>query len=400
MLNIDMKRCMGCGACENVCSRNAIRMVESERGFLYPTVDESLCVQCGQCEKKCPLNADTPVHTYKQHVFAAWSKDKNILDLASSGGVFALLAKEVLKDGGIVCATRFENDFSGVIFDSCDRERDLAGFCGSKYIQSKTGMIYRKTKEYLQEKRKVLFVGTGCQIAALKSYLGKTYENLLCVDLVCHGVPSPMVWRNYIEGLIQKHEGKSVKFISFRKKEPSWREYSIQIEFADGKKYEAKKTDDPYLVAFAKDYMIRPSCEHCKFACANREGDLTLSDFWGYRSFDFQTRNRGKGISCCIINSDRGMQAFEQIKAQLVITEKTMEEAIRGNRSLTRPWSANPASENFWNLYMEKQNDALYQFCRPYKNSASMKLDWFIQDHLWMIPKPILTYLLKKKNRG
>lgn len=143
--------------------------------------------------------------------------------------------------------------------------------------------------------------------------------------------------------------------------------------------------------------MLRPSCEHCKYACVNREGDITLADFWGYRSFNYKTRNKEKGISCCIINSDKGMKAFNEIKNQLVVTDKNMEEAIRGNRSLVKPWSSNPKSEEFWKLYEEKQNDALCEFCKPYKNSAKMKMDWFIQDHLWMIPKPILRYLLKRK---
>ena len=397
MLNIDKKRCTGCGTCENVCSQNAIRMVESDRGFLYPAFDESLCIECGLCEKKCPLNVDTPVLEYKQRVYGAWSKDKKILKASSSGGVFVNLAKEVLKQGGVVCATRFENDFAGVIFDSCDCETDLSKFCGSKYIQSTPKIIYKDFKKYLINKRRVLFVGTGCQVAGLKSYLGKSDENLLCVDLICHGVPSPLVWRNYIAELTKKHNANGVKCITFRKKKPSWKEYSIYIEFDNGKKYEAKKTEDPYLIAFAKDYMLRPSCEHCKYACVNREGDITLADFWGYRSFNYKTRNKEKGISCCIINSDKGMKAFNEIKNQLVVTDKNMEEAIRGNRSLVKPWSSNPQSEEFWKLYEEKQNDALFEFCRPYKNSAKMKMDWFIQDHLWMIPKPILRYLLKRK---
>ena len=125
--------------------------------------------------------------------------------------------------------------------------------------------------------------------------------------------------------------------------------------------------------------------------------DITLADFWGYRSFNYKTRNKEKGISCCIINSDKGMKAFNEIKNQLVVTDKNMEEAIRGNRSLVKPWSSNLKCEEFWKLYEEKQNDALCEFCKPYKNSAKMKMDWFIQDHLWMIPKPILRYLLKRK---
>lgn len=399
MLNIDMERCTGCEVCANVCKRNAIKMAASDRGFLYPTINESLCVHCGQCEERCPLNMDVSPLKFKQRVLAAWSKDKNILMSSSSGGVFVHLAKEVLRRGGVICATRFEDDFLGACFDICDNEKDLPKFCGSKYIQSSLGMIYQRVKKHLKDEQLVLFVGTGCQVAGLKSYLGKSYENLLCVDLVCHGVPSPMVWKYYIEDLINKYDGNNIIAISFRKKKPSWKEYSIHIDFADGKKYEAKKTEDPYLIAFAKDYILRSSCEHCKYACENREGDITLSDFWGYRSFDYKTRNREKGISCCIINSDKGLEAFEGIKNQLNVTEKTMDEAIRGNRNLIKPWCANPKSEEFWKQYAEVQNATLYQFCRPYKNPIKVKVDWFIQDHLWMLPKPVLRYLLDKKRK-
>ena len=217
-------------------------MVESDRGFLYPSLDESLCIECGLCEKKYPLNVETPVLEYEQHVYGAWSKDKKILKASSSGGVFVNLAKEVLKQGGVVCATRFENDFTGVIFDSCDCEKDLPKFCGAKYIQSTPKRIYKDVKRYLNDKRRVLFVGTGCQFAGLKSYLEKFDENLLCVDLICHGVPSPMVWRNYILGLVKKYDANGVKYITFRKKKPSWKEYSIYIEFDKVKKCQTPGT--------------------------------------------------------------------------------------------------------------------------------------------------------------
>lgn len=388
--------CTGCGTCLNVCHVNAIRMVASEKGFMYPKVDDSLCVNCKQCIRKCPINLQNTAETFDQKVYAAWSKDKNVRKISSSGGLFSLLADFTLQQGGAVCASSFNDDFTAVEFGICERKTDVPRYRGSKYLQSSTGTIYQQVKDILTEGRKLLFIGTGCQVAGLKSFLGRDFDNLLCIDLVCHGTPSPLVWKNYVNYLDLLHGSSGVESVTFRKKKPSWKVYSISIKFKNGKQYEASKTEDPYMIAFAKDYMLRPSCEHCKFACKSREGDITLADFWSYRSFDFRTRNDEKGISCVIINSDKGNRVFEAIRNQLTVVEKTMEEAIRGNRSLVSPWPANEKAAEFWKSYIQNGNDALLQFCKPYKTSKKMMLDWFIQDHLWMIPKPILFKLLKR----
>lgn len=414
--NIEM--CTGCMLCYNICPVDAIKMVPDEKGFLYPVIQTEQCIGCGACERKCPANDDNvnlknfsaidndksvslvdKTQSYKKIVKAAWSKNKKTRSKSSSGGLFSVLAEAVLKQGGVICASKFTYDFYKVEFDICENIEDLNPFCGSKYIQSSPNMIYRRIKHILKSGRKVLFVGTGCQVAALKRYLDTSFENLICIDLVCHGVPSPKIWKDYIDYLISKHDQKAVKDVSFRTKEPSWKEYSLKVVFEDGKTYQKPKIKDPYMIAFAKDIMLRPSCSHCQYACLEREGDITLCDFWAYRSFNFKTRNTEKGISCCIINSAKGKVLFDLISDKLVIEDKDIKEAISGNRSLVRPWNNNKESEKFWLSYEENGMDALFEYCQPYKNSYKMKLNWFIMDHLWIIPKPLLKRILNRKNR-
>lgn len=398
MLITEHELCTGCGVCANICPQKAIKMTSSKRGFLYPAVDDNICIHCNRCIKQCPVKHDNVAEEMKKKVCAVWSKDNETRIKSSSGGFFMVAAKYILSNGGAVCATRFSDDFSGVFFDICESESELYKFRGSKYVQSNLNPVYSRVKDLLDNKRLVLFVGTGCQVAAIKSYLGREYDNLLCMDLVCHGVPSPMIWKEYIQSLNTEYGNSGVKSISFRVKRPSWKEYSLEVIFNNGQKYIKSKTQDPYLIAFGKDIILRPSCEHCKYACLKREGDITISDFWAYRSFDFKTRNDETGISCCIINSQKGIQLFELLRNELVVVEKGMDEVIRGNRSLIKPWSVSERADEFWNLYDKKGIDALIQYCQPFRISKKMKMDWFKQDHLWLIPKPVLKMILKQKS--
>lgn len=398
MLITEHELCTGCGVCANICPQKAIKMTSSKRGFLYPAVDDNICIHCNRCIKQCPVKHDNVAEEMKKKVYAVWSKDNETRIKSSSGGFFMVAAKYILSNGGAVCATRFSDDFSGAVFDICESESELYKFRGSKYVQSNLNPVYSRVRDLLKNKRLVLFVGTGCQVAAIKTYLGRSYDNLICIDLICHGVPSPMIWERYIQYLDKEHGDSGVKSISFRVKKTSWKEYSLEVVFNNGRKYEKSKTQDPYLIAFGKDIILRPSCEHCKYACLKREGDVTISDFWAYRSFDFKTRNDEKGISCCIINSQKGVQLFELLRNEFVVVEKGLDEAIRGNRSLVKPWSANAKTDEFWNLYDKKGIDALIQYCQPFHISKKMKMDWFKQDHLWLIPKPVLKMILKQKS--
>lgn len=241
------KDCTGCLACVSICKKGAIRYIYNEQGFRYPVVDGNLCVGCNQCKKVCPANNQVK-NSKTDSVYAAWNKD-NIARLeATSGGVFLLLARQIIVQGGTVYGAAFDERFS-VKHQRVDNVEDLKKLRGSKYVQSDTLGIFEKVKDDLVSGRTVLFSGTPCQVSALKGYLGKEYTNLVCIDLVCHGVPSPLVFRDYLNELRQKY-GSEPATVSFRYKEPCWSVFSMRIKFKNEKVYQASKFMDPYLYFF------------------------------------------------------------------------------------------------------------------------------------------------------
>lgn len=384
-------KCTGCCSCLAACPQNAISMQEDGRGFKYPVISEN-CVDCGLCKKICPqLNKNIGQAQKIHKVWAAFSKDKNIRRQSSSGGIFSELAQSVDQMGGVIFASRMTDDQKELVFDRCEDIEQLSRFRGSKYLQSDPHDIFRCVKKELDSHRNVMFVGTGCQVAGLRSFLRKPYDNLLCVDIICHGVPSPKLWREYLCSIENKREAHATH-VSFRHKKPSWTQFSMKIDFDAGNSYIRSKFDDPYLIAFLKEISLRENCYVCPYASTKRMGDITLADFWGYRSTSFKMRNNEKGISLVLINSDAGEKWFERISPRIECIEKTLKEAIGGNRSLKEPWKKNPMSEDFWNEYQKDENPekALQEFCKPYRFPFKMKFGWFIVNHLYLVPKPIL----------
>ena len=286
-----------------------------------------------------------------------------------------------------------------IVFDSCNTVDNLAKFQGSKYVQSQPGLIFRQVKETLLTGREVLFIGVPCQVDGLKKYLNKEYSNLLVVDIICHGVPSPKLWRDYCTYLEEVNGAKAVN-ISYRYKKPNWTRFSLKVDFDNNKSYVGSKFDDPYLISFLKEISMRENCYSCEYTSTNRTGDITLADFWGYHSYDFKMRNTEKGISLVMINTEKGQKAFENIKSEIAFQERTIKEAIGGNRSLKEPWKKNPTSEDFWREYIQGKgmNNAFEEYCKPYRFPAKMRVSWFITNHMFLIPKPILE--MRKKFRG
>ena len=387
-----IEKCTGCAACVASCSQNAISLTENQMGFKYPTINTAKCVNCGLCLKVCPQNNEIkPGNTIKE-IYGAFSKNTEIRKNSSSGGIFSELAKKVINGGGVVYASRMSSDCRTVYFDTCARVEDIEFFRGSKYLQSDPGLIYRKIKKQLADSNKqVLFVGTGCQVAGLRAYLGKKYDNLMCVDIICHGVPSPKLWREHIS-VIESHMNDVAQKVNFRYKYPSWTEFSLHVQGENGKDYIKSKFDDEYLIGFLTELTLRPNCYSCPYASTNRTGDITLADFWGYKSTDFKMRNTEKGISLVLINTDKGHNAFDDIASEIRIVKKKLKEAMSGNRSLKEPWCKNPKADEFWNAYI-KSNDlaSVYnKYCIPYRFPLSLNINWFILNHLYLVPKPIL----------
>lgn len=248
-------------------------MQEDTEGFLYPKVNKDTCIDCGLCEKVCPIL--NPVNNDAEpEVYAAINNDENIRMQSSSGGIFTLLAEKVINNGGVVFGASFDKDWN-VVHDYTETIDGLSCFRGSKYVQSRIGNCFNKAKSFLDEGREVLFSGTPCQVAGLKNFLKKQYDNLLSVEVVCHGAPSPKVWQKYISAM---HE---IQQVSFRSKVHGWKKYNVSFSFKDGTKEETVFYKNPYIDVFLSNLSLRPSCYACSAKFQNSQCDIVLADFWG-----------------------------------------------------------------------------------------------------------------------
>jgi ferredoxin len=302
--------CNGCNACFSVCPMHAITMKADSEGFLRPSIYDAACTQCGSCEKVCPvLNRKILAHEFPK-AYACYNTDEEIRKASSSGGMFSLLAKKILSENGIVFGARFSSDFA-VVHGWTDSIEGLADFRGSKYVQSEIGSSFIECKRFLKSGRRVLFSGTPCQIAGLLNYLGRPYENLLCVDFICHGVPSPALWGKYC-GFREAQAGSRIASISFRRKDCGWKRYSLAFSFINACEYHRTLDKDPYMQLFLRNVCLRPSCYQCSFKGVSREADITLADFWGVQRI-LPDIDDDKGISLLLVHSDKGRSAYNII---------------------------------------------------------------------------------------
>lgn len=282
MIEITQKEhCCGCSACVHICPKHSISFQEDKEGFLNPKVDLETCVDCGLCEKVCPIINQDPERE-PQKVYAAKNDDENIRLKSSSGGVFTLLAEKIIEEGGVVFGARFNENWE-VVHDYADTIEGLEQFRGSKYVQSAVGESFKQAETFLKAGREVMFTGTPCQIAGLRKFLRKDYKNLLTVDFVCHGVPSPLVWRLYLKEEINRYgkEITAVEDINFRDKYTGWKTYSLSIKLSGNIVSSTMFTDDNYMRAFLSNLSLRPSCYSCPAKAGKSGADITIGDFWG-----------------------------------------------------------------------------------------------------------------------
>lgn len=309
MINItDKHNCCGCSACIQICSNQCISFDEDEQGFCYPLVNKKLCIDCGLCEKVCPsINQDEQNKPLR--VFAAINPNEEIRMKSSSGGIFTMLAEAIIDEGGVVFGARFDENWE-VRHDYTETKEGLEAFRGSKYVQSLIGETYRQALEYLKRGRKVLFSGTSCQIAALNKYLRIEYDNLLAVDVVCHGVPSPLVWREYLKEV--NPSKKKISYINLRDKSRGWARYSYVIKSQNSTLYDDYAANSLYLQGFTWNFYLRPSCYKCPAKNGKSKSDITLADNWGYvntcpEMFD------NKGLSTIVVNTQKGEEFLAAI---------------------------------------------------------------------------------------
>lgn len=358
----DKEKCCGCHNCALVCPKNCITMKEDKEGFLYPVVDEGKCVDCGICEKSCPIIS--PVNNNKKlndiTSYAAYSKDNDIRLNSSSGGMFTHLASNVINAGGVVFGAAFDEEF-GVHHICVDNIDNLDKLRGSKYLQSIVGNSFKEAEEYLKSGRKVYFSGTPCQISALLKYLKKDYDNLITQDFICHGVPSPKIWKYYIKYQENLNYSK-IQNAGFRNKAEGWNDFSLFFDFANNTKYINIFSNDIYMKVFLSNYCLRPSCYNCSFKTMTRPSDITLADFWGIQNI-MPEMDDDKGTSLLCINSDKGKMLFDEIKNDTVYKTVSLEEAVKFNPSMTCSSPLPPKRNYFMQNVSESNFDEVAKKC-------------------------------------
>ena len=342
------ERCTGCGACYQACPMKCIEMKADEKGFLYPIIDIEKCIKCGKCEKVCPSlqKVDRKENMSVPEVWAAWSLDRNIRYESTSGGAFSELALEVLRHHGIICGAKY-NESNMVEHCLIDSANELYKLRQSKYIQSDTKNVFAEIKKYLDAEREVLFCGTPCECAGLYNYLGKEYDNLICVDFICRGANSPKVFELFLRSLEEQYQSK-VSRVWFKNKVLGWRKFSTRIEFINGEVY----SEDRYSDAFIRGYIeanlyMRDCCEVCQYKTMPRLADITLGDFWGIKS-DEVGADTDMGTSLLMLNSAKGAQLFEKIKTNLFVNQRDFQQACSGNKCILEAPHFNEQRELFW----------------------------------------------------
>ena len=333
-MELNINGCTGCSACYSICPNNSIVMHNDREGVLHPKIDKKSCINCRMCEKICPVLSNDKKNDFEKIAYACYTKDEDIRLKSSSGGIFTELARFVLKQGGVVFGAAFSDDFTSVRHIAVNNVDDLQKLRGSKYVQSDIGDTYKEAKRYLSENRLVLFTGTPCQIAGLNSFLIKKYDNLITQDLICHGVPSPLVWRKYVEYQESK-SNSDIKSISFRNKDNGWKGFKVLFEFKNNAAYLQTFSDDIYMQGFLKNYYLRESCYSCQFKNGKGTSDITLADFWGIENV-FPEMDDDKGTSLVIVNSEKGQKLFGQISGNIVLKKTSVEIIKRYNPAYNR----------------------------------------------------------------
>ncbi len=277
--NIKKEFCTGCKMCADICPRKAILFEVSAEGFWYPTIDKSKCVNCGLCYDRCPLNID--LHTHDTCVYAAWNRDETVRRESTSGGLYFAFAKHVIEEGGYIIGSVYTDDFCGAYHTYSNSMQGLSRIMGSKYFQSDTEGIFNKTRELLEIGHKVLFTGTPCQISALKSFLNREYENLMTVDFICKGVPSPKMQQAKIH-LYESKAGSRVTFYRDKWAKYAWSDFGELIRFEDGRERFISRWEDDINDCFIeKNLNLRESCYNCRIKGGTNSSELTMGDFWG-----------------------------------------------------------------------------------------------------------------------
>ncbi len=396
---IDIKKkedCVGCGACVQRCPKMCIEMREDEQGFLYPKVNLNLCIDCQLCERVCPvINQAEPRNP--QHVYAAKNTDEAVRFASSSGGLFFALAKRVIERGGVVFGARFNDDWE-VVHGYSETLDGIKAFQGSKYVQSRIGDSYRQAESFLKVGRMVMFTGTPCQLAGLRLFLRKDYgEQLLAVDVVCHGVPSPLVWQEYLRYITRPKDGKNtvshslnetpvIIGVSFRDKRFGWKKFGFSVRtaategsgknsvFQSGRSHleERELLFEPmqnnlFMQIFLKNFDLRPSCYSCPAKCGKSDSDITLGDFWGVETGYPQFYDKA-GVSLILDYSNCVSEWFAG-NGCIIASAASYDDALVDNPSIEYSVAVPRCRDEFWRIFLTKGIEDIHRVLSNMKPS-------------------------------
>lgn len=345
------EKCSGCTACSQVCPKSCISMLPDQEGFVYPVIDENVCIECGKCRNVCPILQHDGGSIPKQ-VLAEKNRNEEVRSTSSSGGVFYEIAKNFIQNRGYVYGCALDRDM--VARHICVNSlKELDKLKSSKYVQSDMSNTMAEIRKRLNKGEKVLFSGTPCQAAGLRNYLGKDYDNLIVIDVLCHGVPSPKLFADYLECLSQQYGGGKPISVNFRNKQRGWKRLYMEVRFDNGKRHYIYSGYDRYEGMFLNNMSLRPSCYECKFTRAKRLGDLTLGDFWGIGK-KYPDWDDDRGISVVMLNTDKGTEIYGKVANLFDGKREDFETVKAGQRTLYAPTTKNPKRDEFYKMYASK----------------------------------------------
>ncbi len=396
MLVLEKKEdCCGCTACINACPVDCITMQADEEGFLYPHIDKDKCIGCNKCELVCPIK-NSLNSAKKVDAICARAKDLDIVKDSTSGGFFTPIAQYILDNDGIVvgAACNEDNIIEHIIVSKNNRE-DLSTLRGSKYVQSDLKDLFSIVKSELEKGTLVCFTGTPCQISGLLNYLGKDYENLITIDMICKGVPSPKLWKKYVDFQEKKYNAK-IKQVSFRKKTYGYHSGTMELVFENGKKYRGSGRIDYHLKSFYKDICSRPSCYECSFKSDKHPSDYTIFESWHASTVVPGLKDDDLGYTSVFINSDKGRELFSKIKDKYEWYSIDKEQAIELDGIMVRNNSKPHPKRNEY--YKDLENESLDKHIEKY--IPITKKDYLLEKSKTILYKTKLLYLLKRIKKG
>ena len=353
------EHCCGCSACRAACPVSAISFYTDDKGFEYPSIDRSLCINCGLCVRVCDLKQSVDESRNAVKIYAAKIKDDEVRMRSSSGGMFSAFSDYFLQRGGTVYGAA-HNENLETVHIRADNVHDRDNSIGSKYVQSHMGNVFSQVREDLKSGKDVFFTGTPCQVAGLNSCLRHSScptDKLFTADLVCHGVPSPRLFSEFITFCEKRTGKKIIEYLHRPKTHYGW-SHNEKIIYSDGECDDTSSLVLVWRTLFYSNVILRPSCYECKYATHHRYGDITIADFWGIENTmpDFFD---DKGVSLLFLNTDKSDRVFAAIKNSLITQESSLEACTPYNINLLSPSVCKLDLDKFWQFYHENGFEAV-----------------------------------------